>query len=137
MPPTKSEPATAPEIGKVNVCARQCGGCIFGPTPVIPWGGVGGGEQLVQAAVAQQQTIKCHEWTNVICRGFFNRHGLSLWYLRMARRNFNYVRKETSVESAGEAQGVRVHAGDLPLSGGDHPVVRPGRKSRRPGAHRH
>jgi hypothetical protein len=81
LTPTDERPTT-PESGKLHVCERACERCLFGTNPYIPW--KGHGERLVFKALQQLTHFTCHEHANVMCRGFFNKYGKRLWYVRFA-----------------------------------------------------
>lgn len=83
----ESKRPRAPEVGRLNVCAKQCPECLFGTTPHLPWDGPGGGEEKVRRIVqARFSHFICHEWSNVMCRGFYNKYGSKLGYVKMAQR---------------------------------------------------
>ncbi len=77
----------APDVGKLLVCAKQCGRCLFGADPHLPWNGPGGGDEKVRKIIATRAShFTCHEWSNVMCRGFYNAHGRKIWYVQIANR---------------------------------------------------
>lgn len=73
----------APENGCLNVRSKCCKNCLFGPKPLIPWRPYGI-EKIKQIAAADSH-FTCHEYDNVMCKGYFDRFKSSLWYIRLAR----------------------------------------------------
>jgi hypothetical protein len=73
----------APELGALNVCETQCGRCLLGPRPHLPRRA---GRQKCRDALRAGSHFSCHEFANVMCRGFFDAYGDRLWYVRWAKR---------------------------------------------------
>jgi len=82
LSPVEARPE-APNDG-LNVCERSCGRCLFGARPHVPWDY---GERKALAALASGRHFTCHEWGNVMCRGFYDTYGEQLPYIVWAREN--------------------------------------------------
>lgn len=82
----------APEIGRLNVRAKQCDRCLFGDDPHMPW--KGGGEVLTARVRKVGSHFCCHEYKNVMCRGFYERYGHENDYITIAKR-LGYVEEVT------------------------------------------
>jgi hypothetical protein len=77
---------TAPEEGRLNVCAKQCRHCLFGADPLVSWSQ--GGKEIVERALKLNTHFTCHRFTNSMCRGFFDRYFEDLPHLK-----FSFVHK--------------------------------------------
>jgi hypothetical protein len=72
--------------GKVHVRARMCATCIFHPgnrMDLQP----GRVEGMVRQALRQDSQIPCHDTLDgpqAVCRGFWDRHKLDVFPLRLA-----------------------------------------------------
>ena len=79
--------------GRVHVCARMCGTCIFLPGNRMSLA-AGRVEGMVREAHAEGTAIVCHETLagggQAVCRGFFDKHPTSV--LQVAFR-LGYVRE--------------------------------------------
>lgn len=81
LPPVDERPSATNDAG-LNVRKSCCGRCLFGPRPHVPWSY---GKKKAEAALAEGRHFTCHEFDNVMCHGFYQRHGDKLWYVRLAK----------------------------------------------------
>src|SRR5690242_16529218 len=68
----------------LNVCHKQCGRCLFGKDPHLPW--EPHGREKVEGCLKKETHFECHEHQRVMCRGFYNKHKRDIWYIRLARQ---------------------------------------------------
>lgn len=83
--------------GGVWVCADRCSSCIFRPGNLMHLS-PGRVRSMVDAAVAAQGTIPCHETLEgpaAICRGFWDAHRHRVGLLQVAER-LGLVREQAS-----------------------------------------
>lgn len=95
--------------GMIRVCQRMCDTCIFRPGNLMHLP-EGRRDALEADAVASDRWITCHDTLGpavggAVCRGFFNRHRMDVWPLRLAAAvarilyvPFSAVRKGDSVD---------------------------------------
>ena len=68
----------------LNVCKKQCKKCLFGKNPYLPWEPFG--REKIEAIVKENQTgFTCHNYQNVMCRGYWQKHGKDQWFGRFAK----------------------------------------------------
>lgn len=77
----KLNPKTAPEIGKFNVCAKQCQNCLFGKNPLVSESRK---EEIIAGCLKSDKHFTCHKYTNVCCNGFWRRFSKSVLTTRIA-----------------------------------------------------
>lgn len=80
------------DLKGLNVCRKQCRECLFGANPHLPYPFSKAKEE---EALEEGRHFTCHEYQNVMCRGFYDRHKKDLWYIEAAERvnAINWVEK--------------------------------------------
>jgi len=55
----------------INVRRKRCQRCLFGKTPLLPKEMI---KEKIDGCLRDNRTFACHEFDNVTCKGFFDRH---------------------------------------------------------------
>lgn len=66
----------------LNIKRRKCERCLFGDNPHLPW--LPYGREKIESILQEDRTFTCHEYQNVVCRGFYNRHKRDVFPIRLA-----------------------------------------------------
>lgn len=68
----------------LNIRRKACERCLFGDHPHIAWDPYG--YEKIQDIRTQESFFTCHEYQNVMCRGFYDSYGHGLWYVKLAEK---------------------------------------------------
>lgn len=55
----------------LNVRRKQCAHCLFGPNSLLD---KKARDEKIKSCLANDKTFACHEFDNVTCKGFFDKH---------------------------------------------------------------
>lgn len=89
LQPLDKRPSIPHVPGKLSVCKKQCRECLFGSKPHLPWMPAGKAKidgilKVLNSGKVEGSAFNCHEYDNVMCHGFWIRHGKDSWYGRLA-----------------------------------------------------